>query len=88
MPDVRVEPAALRAAAARIERTVAAVDAVRARLAGAVLTTASAATELLQRGYGGLQGALLGASATHAGTPRTPAPPLLVDLDEIHLIRR
>jgi uncharacterized protein YukE len=54
MADITVEPAALRAAATRIEQALAAIDAVRGALAGAALDIPSAATGLLQRGYGDL----------------------------------
>src|SRR5215468_11864515 len=37
MPDITVEPAALQAAAARIEQSLAALEAARDRLAGAAL---------------------------------------------------
>jgi hypothetical protein len=70
MPDITVEPAALRAAAARIEQSLAALEAARDRLAGAppgpavsttvgtaVGTAASppaAVTELLRRSHADL----------------------------------
>jgi hypothetical protein len=58
MPDITVEPAALRAAAARIEQSLAAVEAARDRLTGATPAPAAGPTagltELLRRGHADL----------------------------------
>jgi hypothetical protein len=58
MPDITVEPVALRAAAARTEQSLAALEAARDRLAGAppgpAAGTAAAVTELLRRSHADL----------------------------------
>jgi len=54
MADIRVEPAALHDTATRIEQTLAAVDAVRGRLAAAGLDDGSTQAELLRRAHGEL----------------------------------
>jgi hypothetical protein len=55
MADITVEPAALRAAATRIEQSVSVLDAARDRLAGAEVTSAASPIALLLRGYGELR---------------------------------